>query len=154
MPVQATQMYNSGYNALMAGGESPSDTTPGEFYWVLVSNDYTPSITHSTGADFGGNEITAGDGVPKAATLVAISTTGSEAFFQTANVSIGPDTTGGTITYRYLALVRTGGVTYSTSADLIFYIDLLGADTESTTAINESVNVNMTNSGWFKMVQS
>ena len=153
MPVAATQMYNSGYDALITDGLAGA----GAFMWVLVAHAYGPDPTHTTGLDFDGNEIGAGggDGAPINATNVAITTIGTEAFFQTDNVSIGPDNTGGTITYRYLVLVRpaTPG-SYATTAELIFYIDLLSAETDATTLINESVNVNMTSNGWFKMVQS
>ena len=149
MPTLATQLYNSGHDVLV------TDALAGtaEFKWVLVDNDYTPDVAHTTGADIGTDAITAGDGAPISATSVVMTTIGTGGYFQTADVSIGPDVAGGTIIYRYLVLARTGGAAYSDTAELIFYIDLLDSSSDATTAAGESVNVNMTSSGWFKMVQ-
>lgn len=155
MPVVATQLYNSGYEVLMQDGMSGAGT----FMWVLVENDYNPDLTHTTGADFGGNELTA-PGAPINATDVQITKTpglAKESYFQAGSaaganiVEFGP----GIMTYRYLALVRpvTPG-TYATTAELIFYIDLIDSDSNDTTTATEYVTVNMTSSGWFKMLQA
>ena len=148
MPVQATQMYNSGYEALMADGIFDAD----EFKWVLADDDYDPQLTHTTGADIGTDAITTGDLAPISATSVNIATISTAGYFQTADVSMSYTT--GLDSYRYLVLTRTGGVAYSNSAELIFYIDLRGGTGNDTVVSGESVNVNMTNNGWFKMVQS
>lgn len=154
MPVLATQLYNSGYEALMQDGLSGAGT----LMWVLVENDYNPDLTDTTGADFAGNELVA-PGAPINATNVLITKTpglGIESFFQagsaagTGIVEFGP----GVMTYRYLCLVRpVGAGTYATTSELIFYIDLIDSDSNDVTASGEYVTVNMANSGWFKMVQ-
>lgn len=156
MPVAATQMYNGGYEALMQNGMSGAGT----FMWVLVGNDYVPNIADTTALEFGGSEIANPDiGEPINATDVLITRTPGgfdESFFQAGSaagasiVEFGP----GVMTYRYLCLVRpvTSG-TYETTAELIFYVDLLSSDSDATTAAGEYVTVNMTSSGWFKMKQ-
>lgn len=150
MPEQATQLYNSGYDVLITDALAGT----GEFMWVLVDTDYIPDPAHTTGADLGTDAIITPDDLqPINATSVAITTIGTGGYFQTDNVSIGPYTSGAD-SYRYLVLVRpiTPG-TYADTAELIFYIDLIGSSSNDTTAAGESVVVNMTSSGWFKMVQ-
>lgn len=154
--VQPTQLYNSAYAALMDNEESPTDSTSAEFRWLLVSNSYVPLLTHDTGTDLGGYEYTASPAAPIAATQPVLESSGSDTYFKAGTstgsgvVQFGP----GEMNFRYLVFARTRGAYVAGTADLIFYIDLVGGDTNLSTSSIESVTVNMPATGWFKMYQA
>ena len=161
MAVQATHLYDSGYEAMFDGGESPTDATAGTYMWVLVEATYDALDTHTTGANFGGNEIVpTNDGQPINATnLTFIASPGAanESFFQAgANASAGVVAFGPSVTIsaQYLALVKpvTPG-TYATTAELILFIDMTGDDT-NLTSTNGDFTITMPTSGWYKVSQA
>ena len=157
MPVQTTQMYNNAYDVLTSG----DITIPSALMWVLVTTDYNPLVTHTTASDLGGFEIVSPDvGQPTDATNVGISIVSTEGYFQAGTadgggsaVKYGP----GVMVFRYLVLVKpavAGSYVADVTTDLIFYIDLIGSNSNDSTLITEYLTINMTSSGWFKMVQA
>lgn len=163
MPVQATQMYNDGYNILITDGLANG----GEFMWALVNNNYIPSLSDTDVTAFGvGNVIVGGAGAPIDADNVSITSTpgnANESYFRAGSgtvagrVRFGPDVIDGDMVYRYLVLVRPAVAStwvYDATTKLIFYIDLIGGNTNDITSIGDYVTINMAGNGWLKMVQS
>lgn len=160
MAVQATHMYDGGYEAMFDNGESPTDATSGAYFWLLATQGYTPVDTHTTTTSVT-NQV-GGDGVPIAATnleFLASPGAANESFFQAGTtaggagvVQFGPNVT---ITAKYLILVKcaTPG-TYSATADeLIFFIDLTGGASDLSSS-NGDFTITMPASGWYKVSQA
>jgi hypothetical protein len=160
MAVQATHMYDSGYEAMFDNGESPTDATAGAYHWLLATSSYTPNDTHSTTTDVT-NQVT-GDGAAIAATnleFLASPGAANESFFQAGTtaggagvVQFGPNVT---ITARYLILVKnTTPPTFSaTTSELIFFIDLTGSASDLSSS-NGDFTITMPTSGWYKVSQA
>ena len=91
MAVQATHLYDSGYEVLFADASDPLDATAGTYMWALASSTYTAADTHTTTTNVTG-QVT-GDGDPINATNLAITATPGA-----GNVTVSP------VSFSYSAL--------------------------------------------------
>ena len=160
MAVQATHLYDSGYEAMFDNGESPTDATAGAYFWMLAGSGYTQLDTHTTTTSVTNQET--GDGDPIAATnleFLASPGAANESFFQAGTtaggagvVQFGPTVT---ITARYLILVKcaTPGTYSSTADELILFIDLTGSVSDLSSSSGD-FTITMPASGWYKVSQA
>lgn len=160
MAVQATHLYDSGYESMFDNGESPTDATAGAYTWLLATQSYTQLDTHTTTSDVT-NQV-GGDGAPIAATnLEFLASPGNpnESFFQAGTtaggagvVQFGPTVT---ITAKYLILVKniTPPTFSATTSELILFIDMTG-DASDLTSTNGDFTITMPTNGWYKVSQT
>ena len=160
MAVQATQLYNGGYEHMFDSSQSPTESAAGSYHWLLATQGYVPALTHLTTTSVT-NQVGV-DGAPIAATNLlfeATNGTAIESFFEAGTtaggagvVQFGPNAT---ITARYLILVKniTAPTFSATTSELIFYIDLTGSASDLSSS-NGDFTITMPTNGWYKVSQA
>ena len=159
------QVYDSAYTTLfqtVAGGglRQWDDSTAGSIMWVLADATYTPADTHTTTSDIGtsGDAIVGGDGVPIAATDLAVTQSTANTYFLGGSGSPGDATTvhygtNTTITAKYLiaTMPQTANSHSATTDELLFYVELETGSTVSSSA--GTFSITMPTNGWFYVNQ-
>lgn len=147
MALGTVDNYNQMASILLANANRDWDNaTAGSNMFVLATSSYTPSASHTTGADLGANVITSGDGAPINVTAPSVTQVGSSAWLASGEANFGSAVT---ITAKYLICVQpvTAG-TYASTAKLLWYVDLnVGAGLSLSSTSSEYRILQPTN-GW------
>ena len=126
------------------------NATAGNIMFGLVTNGYTPSAAHTTAGDLSTNIITVGDGLPIAATSLAVNVNAGVTWMTSADAAFGNPVS---ITAKYLVCMQpvTAG-TYASTAKLLWYVDLDNSSgSASITSTASEFTVHVPTNGWISI---
>lgn len=132
MAIGTFTLYNTGKEALLTDNAGSIDWAADTVVAVLLSNTYTPALTHSTFADISATQISDVGYAPVALTGKSSVRASGVITFDCDNISYGSSVT---IAAKYLVVVKRAAGALASTDQLIGYIDL---NTDSTSAVASS----------------